>query len=310
MLRKHTFSHLFHQLPITLNSRLAMKNTFQKYYIPLIITSTVLIFQSCTERMDDFKLKGTKTHCVIYGEITSDTTAQKVSVTRTADYFSNEAAEPISGATLTITDGTDTIPLTESVTELGSYYTDSSVYGVPGKIYTLNVSNVDLLGDGVMKSYTASAEMKPVSKIDSIDTEFISRWEFWAVKAWAKDPAESEDYYMFKAYINGVLNADSLLNLIVTEDKFYNGSTTNGITCYYFLEKDTIKPGYTVTLDICGITKDYFHFISEAQTMASPQNPMFSGPPANVRTNFNNDAVGYFAAYSVARCSRLYLDKK
>lgn len=283
-----------------------MNKTFQNMRYPLVTAIMVFLFQSCTEKMDNFKLNSTYTRCVIYGEITTDTTAHKVRVTRSADFFSNIPAEPIAGATLTITDGTNTFPLTESATEPGNYYTDSDVYGVSGQTYTLNVSNVDLLNDGVMKSYTASSELMPVSTIDSIDTEYNSRWNFWAIKAWAKDPAETQDYYMFKAYINGVLNADSLLNLVVTEDKFYNGSSTNGITCYTIPERDTIKPGYNITLDICGITEDYFNFITEAQTMASPQNPMFNGPPANVRTNFNNDAVGYFSAYSIARCSRKY----
>jgi hypothetical protein len=266
----------------------------------LLLTGT----QSCTEKMDNYKLGSTYVRCVVYGEITTDTTAHRVSLVRSADYFSNIPALPISGATLTITDGTNTFPLTESPTEPGNYFTDSSVYGVPGMTYTLNVENVNLLGDGDLKSYTASSELRPVSKIDSIDVVYNDRFEFWGVKAWANDPVGTEDYYMFKAYINGVLNADSLTNLIVTEDKFYNGSSTNGIMCYAFFEKDTIKVGYDVRLDICGITEDYFKFISEAQTMANPQNPMFSGPPANIRTNFNNDAVGYFIAYSIASCSK------
>ncbi len=35
----------------------------------------------------------------------------------------------------------------------------------------------------------------------------------------------------------------------------------------------------------------------DLQTEIQPHDPMFSGPPANVRTNINNDAVGYFASY-------------
>ena len=283
-----------------------MKKIFIKILFPLFVAIMAFILQSCTEMMDDFKLKSTYTRCVIFGEISTDTIAHKVRITRSADLFSNKPCEPISGAILTITDNTNVFSLIESTTEPGNYFTDSDVYGVSGKTYTLNVSNVDLLGDGIMKSYTASSELKPVSKIDSINTEYNSRWSFWAVKAWAKDPVETQDYYMFKAYINGVLNADSLLNLVVSEDKLYNGSSTNGITCYTFFERDTVKPGYNITLEINGITKDYFNYITEAQTMARPQNPMFSGPPANVRTNFNNDAVGYFSAYSIARCSRKY----
>jgi hypothetical protein len=265
---------------------------------------TILMLNSCTERMDNPKLGNTYVHCVIYGEINTDTTSHKVTITRSADYFSNQPPDPISGAIVSISDGTNFFPLAESLSEPGNYYTNPDVYGVPGKTYTLNVSNVNLLEDGNLKSYTAICELKPVSKIDSINTEYNSRWEAWEVKCWAKDPAETEDYYMFKAYINGVLNADSLKNLVVTEDKFFNGNETNGITVYMFEGKDTVKTGDLITLDICGITEDYFKFITEAQTVMSVQIPMFSGPPANVRTNLNNDALGYFIAYSVFSISR------
>jgi len=252
----------------------------------------------------NMELDSTYTHCVIYGEITTDTTAHRVRITRSAGYFSNKPVEPISGATLTITDSeSNTYPLTERKTEPGSYYTDSSVYGVPGRTYTLNVSNVDLLGDGVLSSYTATSEIKPSVKIDSIDTEYDDDWEMWKVKAWAKDPEQTVDYYMFKTLINGTLYSDSLANLFITDDKFFNGNYTYGITCNVFTEKDTLKTGYNVTLEICGITEDYYNFLLETQMLISYQNPMFSGPPSNARTNFNNDAFGYFAAYSISSSS-------
>jgi len=279
-----------------------MKRVVNKIiYIAILVLP--FINQSCTERID-FKLDSTSTSCVIYGVITTDTTEHQVSIYKSADYYSNKPPEAISGAVVTISDGTTTFPLTESSTKPGNYYTAPDVYGEVGKTYTLNVSNVDLFNDGNLTSYTASSEIKPVAKIDSIDTRYNSDYKLWMVKAWAQDPVETKDYYMFITKINGVLYADSLANLVVTEDKYYNGSYTNGITCYAFAEKDTVKIGYDVTLDICAITEDFFHFITEAQTLINPQNPLFSGPPANARTNISNNAFGYFAAYSISSCTR------
>lgn len=274
----------------------------------LVLLSFVVFFQSCTERID-IDLDSTFTRCVIYGEITTDTTAHKVRITRSADYYSNKPSEPISGASVSISDGTSNFFLSESLTEPGNYFTTSDIYGLPGKTYTLNVSNVDLNGNGALSSYTARSELKPVSSIDSIGAEYNSLWKIWEIKAWAKDPKESTDFYMFKVYINGVLNADSLRNLVVVEDKFFNGNFTNGITVYMVEGQDTIKTNDLITLDICGINKDYFHFVTEAQTMINPQIPLFSGPPANVRTNITNDAVGYFTAYSISSKSRRYIPK-
>jgi len=270
--------------------------------IGLVVVATIA-WQSCTEKID-IKLSSTNTRCVIYGEITTDTTAHKVRITKSADYFINEPPEPISGATISITDGSSTFPLAESVSEPGNYYTDSDVYGVPGNTYTLNVSNVDLLGDGNLLSYTAYSELKPVSAIDDIVIQFNSDYDFWEIRLWATDPAETEDYYLFKAYINGVLYSDSLNNLSITDDKFFNGNNANGSPVIRVVEEDSIKVDDIISLDICGISKDYYNFIIEAQTMTGTQVPMFSGPPANVRTNINNGALGYFAAYSINTISR------
>lgn len=281
------------------------------YYIAvnLGVLSILSLLQSCTEPID-LDLDSSYIQCVIYGEITTDTTSHKVRITKSADYFRNKPSETISGATVTITDGINTFPLSESATEPGNYYTASDVYGLPNNTYTLSVSNVDLLGNGELSSYTASSDLRPVSAIDSIDTEYISIWKWWEIKVWAKDPAESIDYYMFKVYINGVLNADSLRNLEVVEDKFFNGNFTNGIPVYRVEGKDTIKTNDLITLDICGITKEYFHFVTEAKTMINPQIPLFSGPPANVRTNISNDALGFFTAYSISTNSRRVGSKK
>ncbi len=280
-----------------------MKNLFNiKYFVALF--SFVFLVHSCTEKIDFPLDDNGKVQCVIYGAITTDTTAHKIRISKTSAYYSNKPSETISGAIVSISDGVNTFPLTESPTEPGNYLTQPDVYGEPGKMYILQVSNVDLNGDGVLQSYTAQSELKPVTPLDSIDTWYNSRFDFWETDVWAKDPS-TEDFYMFKAYIDGVLNADSLLNLTITDDILFNGSKINGKSVYAFPEKDTIKPGLSIiTIDICGITKDYFKFLTEAQTMARPQNPMFSGPPANVRTNLSNNALGYFAAYSVASCSK------
>lgn len=277
-----------------------MKTKTTINYLGLIAAIlSISSWQSCTEKID-IELDSSDIRCVIYGEITTDTMAHKVKITRSADYFSNQPADPIRGATVTITNGTEIFQLNESSTEPGCYFTSPDVYGTPGDTYTINVSNVDLLGNGNLTSYTASSKLNPVEKLDSIDAKY-NNFGFWEVLIWAKEPAETEDYYMFKLHINDVLYTDSLSNLVIQDDILINGSYVNGASAFYLFEKDTLKPGDRLTVEICNINKDFYHFIYEAQLMSSPQVPIFSGPPANVRTNFNNGAIGYFAAYSTAR---------
>ena len=61
--------------------------------------------------------------------------------------------------------------------------------------------------------------------------------------------------------------------------------------------------GDTITFELNGITEEYYNYVIEAQSQIFPQTPLFSGPPANVSSNISNNAIGFFAAYSVARSS-------
>jgi hypothetical protein len=51
------------------------------------------------------------------------------------------------------------------------------------------------------------------------------------------------------------------------------------------------------------IGKDYYDFLIGAQAEIRGSNPLFSGPPANVKGNINNGAIGFFSAYSVTHSS-------
>lgn len=258
---------------------------------------------SCTERID-LELDSSFTRCVIYGEITTDTTSHRVIVTRTGDYFGQNPPVGISGAQVTIFDGENAFELTEG-DEPGVYYTEPTVFGIPGRTYTLFVSNVDLLGDGNLKNYEAFSELKPISEADSINVYYRAEWQGWVIQAWATDPAETKDFYMFHTYVNGQLMTDSLRNIIVTDDQFFNGSQTNGVVIGYMFGEDALSVNDTVTVGFCGITEDFYKYIIEAQTTARPSSPLFSSAPANPRTNLSNDALGYFTAYSIARSTKI-----
>ena len=189
--------------------------------------------------------------------------------------------------------------------EPGVYLTEPTVYGLPGRTYTLFVDNVDLLGDGILKSFEATSEMLPVANPDSIIVEYRELWQGWVVQAFAQDPPETEDFYKFLIYQNGKLHSDSLQNIIITDDVFFNGSYTNGVVIYYVGGEEGFNAGDTITAAFCGITQDYYKYLIEAQTTSRPSVPLFSAPPANPRSNINNDAIGYFSAYSVSSATAI-----
>lgn len=265
-------------------------------YIPILFFF-LFTFNACTEKVN-VKLDDSYTRLVVDGQITTDTMVHKVVLSTTTSYYYNQPAPAVRGALVTINDGTQTIILHESPDAPGTYLTDSNTFGVVGRSYTLNI---DLTGDiNGFSHYSASCELRPVANLDSIGLNYLSTWEYWEIQCYAQDPP-TRDFYMFKNYKNGKLLSDTISELMVSDDRMFNGSYTNGIGVGYLsIHKDDeeIHTGDTVKLQISGITEEYARFIWSVQTESGYKNPLFSGPPANVKGNISNGAVGFFTAYS------------
>lgn len=279
-----------------------------------IIRKTVyLLFFSClcqcTERIE-IEVDSSYTRLVVEGYISTDTVQHSVRLTASSDYFFNQQAPHVSDAMVTISDGDSIIYLTESQDHPGTYLTHPGYYGIPGKTYTLAISHVDINMDGVLEEYTANSELRPVNKVDSIQLEPLTGEYFniFQILVYALDPPD-KNYYAFRVLKNGILVKDTLYELVVQDDIFFNGNYIYGAPSQ-FLDQDeedeVIQTGDTITFEINGITKEYYNFILEAQSEISFQTPMFSGPPANISTNISNGAIGFFAAYSIDRCSVIY----
>jgi len=268
----------------------------------LIIIFTLSIFLwNCTERID-LELDSTYTRLVVEGFVTNDTTAHWVRLSETSDYFYNETAPAVTGAEVSIDDGEQVHLLMESDTAKGWYFTSPDYYGVSGRTYTLVIQHVDIDKNGEWEEYTAASTMNPVNSIDSIKIEwFDTFFSGYQVRLWAWDSPEP-DWYSFKVRKNGVLLTDTLYELIVQNDDFFNGSYTYGIPSQFLsIDKpdEIVIVGDTITFEINGITEEYYNYVIEAQSQIYEQTPLFSGPPANIRTNIDNGAIGFFEAYSV-----------
>ena len=276
------------------------------FKISLLATLAVLTW-NCTERIS-VKVDSTYTRLVVEGYVTTDTTTHWVRLSTTSDYFHNQTSPAVSGAEVVITDDEQSFLLEESEEQPGLYLTAPDFHGIPGKTYSLNVSNVDINNDGVMDAFTAQSVMNPVNPIDSIQLEYLDSFvKGYQVRVYAWDSPE-KDFYSFKVLKNGVLLTDTLYEMLVQDDEFFNGNYTNGIPSQFLQDEkpdEKVEPGDTVTFEINGITEEYYHYVIEAQSQIFPQTPLFSGPPANIRTNITNDAIGFFTAYSVSRSSTI-----
>jgi len=287
-----------------------------KYNILTLLLATA--FTACTTDIE-LDLKGAAPELVVEGVITTDTLAHFISLKKTADYFSNNAAESISGATVTIDDGQTTITLVEEELKKGIYQTPVNYFGVVGRTYTLTIDKVDVNNDGVIESYTASCPIVSAIHIDSIAVVKANLFnsEMWAVKAWIQDPADETNRYLIRNYRNDKLVSDSIPEWGVTDDEFFDGKYLRAETFSFFSSTkndEKLQNGDKVTLEVCAITKEYMAFIEEVQIEYRGRNPLFGGQPANIRTNIKqvlpvngkNCAHGYFAAYSVSWTKTVY----
>jgi hypothetical protein len=267
----------------------------------LHIILLALLAAACTERID-VQLDNTYTRVVVDGNIEADTGIYSVTLTKSADYFSNEPVPKVVNATVSINDGFNTFMLHESQEgQSGIYQTDSNFIGRTGATYTLHVELDEEISGNT--SVEATSYLPPVTHLDSIGAYFQPDWGpegIWTVKLWAQEPGDEVNYYLFNLYRNGVLMTDSITKKVVSDDKFYNGSYMNGVDVIYINNQhawERLYPGDMITLQMSGITKEYFDFINQVQ-QAGFNLPFFTGPPANVQGNVTNGGIGFFAAWS------------
>lgn len=269
-------------------------------YPLFLIISLIVLAGSCTERID-IDLDDSYARLVVEGSVTTDTMAHIVRLTSTTSYFYDESAPGVEHATVTIDDGESVVELTE--TEPGIYSTTPDYHGIPGRTYKLNINLASPING--KSEYDATSYMQPMLTLDSVNSVFHDNWGpegYFEVRCYVLDPPTT-DFYMFRLYKNGELLSDSLNKVLVTDDRFYNGNYTNGIGVGFLnqdVDREIVTPGDLLTIESARITEEYYQFVSQLQIQSGYQNPMFSGPPANITGNISNGAIGFFAAYPVS----------
>ena len=269
----------------------------------------ILLNLSCTEIVQ-IDLESTYTRLAVEGGITSDSVHHQVVLSLSGEYFSNRPAPRVSQAEVHIDfDGTSLL-LEEHDTIPGLYLTPYAFRGVIGTTYELSIDQVDVDNDGTFESYRASSTMPGGVVFDSILLNYSSNvfGSGWEVYMFALDPP-SKDWYGFDFWKNSELLTPGLSDYGIQPDDFYNGKYLfYGIPIAYFSDEETdekLIPGDTIILELHSIEKAYYDFVGDAQLELFGNNPLFSGPPANIRSNIDNGGTGAFTAYSISRASAI-----
>lgn len=269
--------------------------------IPMILVAGMLVLTSCEDIMD-VKINGNGTkYLSVEGSITTDTTAHKVTLSYTGDYFGQSALEMASGAQVTISDGDTLYELHEY--KPGVYLTDSSVYGVQGKTYTLSIKLPD------NTTYTSNEKLNACADIDFIgQSSDLNSYIGYGYSVYfnAREPEPAGNYYMFLLYKDHELYTDTITEVVFTDDQFINGMYVKDYPVYWIREVDMPKDSALITLEMLSINKSYYDFLEALMLETAWKGSPWDGPPANVAGNISNGAKGYFRACAIKRKSKIF----
>ena len=267
----------------------------------------VAVVSSCTEIID-MKFTTDFERLVVDAQILDRDTVQYVKLYKINLDNEESIVSPIADASVVVNDGANDIIFNES-TVIGLYVAPKDFVGEYGKTYSLTMKNTRVLGVDKSDTYIASAIMGDSLVFDSTTYDYIylphMRLAGFNLKCWAWDPPE-RNYYLFKAWKNGVILTDTLYEYAQSDDAIFNGTYIAGADCQFLSDykaDEYVVVGDTITLEIDNIDKDYFDYLNSAQSDIRISNPMFGGPPANVVTNISNGAVGIFRVFSVSKSS-------
>ncbi|MGQ1948275.1 DUF4249 domain-containing protein [Geofilum sp. OHC36d9] len=273
-----------------------------KYLIKLLPLLISLLLLGCEEEIV-LPLKSVKQQLVVNGILTTDTTYHQVRLSLSGNYFDNQPQQSVSGATVSLSDGTSTIQLTENPEGSGNYYTPGDYYGKENTLYTLTIEDVKIDGIDENTVYTASSRLPNIIKPDSVGIDYDNNWDLWKIMLYAQDPEET-NFYLFKVLKNDSLISDTYDKVTIINDRYYDGNYADGVWIFGLDPEETeenLIPGDVITLECYSTDEQLYDYINGLQIELAGSNPLFSGNPANIPGNISNGAWGIFSACGVYR---------
>jgi hypothetical protein len=246
----------------------------------LILISITWAFSSCVKTITP-PLNNT-TQLVIEGAVSDTTGPYHVNISKTTDFYSDNVYPTVSGATVVITDVTANLIdiLTEATP--GDYITHT-ITGAPGHTYQLKVT---LNGT----TYTALSTMPQPVLLDSVTVDYSVTNNIVPVANY-QDPLDPKNYYSYSMQKNGVH-----VNRFQTfDDRLSNGRyIRDKLNC----DTGTFHHGDLVKVDLVGLDKGAFNFLSQAEAVAFDNSNLAA--PATPTSNITGGCIGYFSAQTVS----------
>lgn len=262
----------------------------RKAMLALTIGLAAWVLSGC-EDVVKVNLDNVAPRLVIEAYITDNPTLAVAIITKSADFYDLSTFSLVSGAIVVIYDdlgAADTIPQYER-----GVYLSQSVFPHIGRTYTAEVT-VDSV------TYTARASMPMPVGIDSLVTQYQPGGGFgyeadegYRLHVFFTDHPTIEDFCYLKVQVN-----DSLLDNYY----LYDGKYSDGNSIDYERFGDVFELGDTMTVALYSMDEtvyDYFSTLVNVIAYSGSDEEQYGGVPANPNTNWDNDALGYFAVFGL-----------
>lgn len=253
-----------------------------------VFVLTLIVFTGC-EKIVEIDLSEAKEAIVIEATITNNKIPFTVRISKTSPYFGKKSKNPVSGAIVSVS--VENGKARYFVETDPGLYQMEKVSALAGYWYV-----VDVEYEGI--TYSARSYMNEVVPIAELGFYYFDGFGFfdsgYKVNTYFRDPANKENYYRLKYYVNGK-SFDDRGEITLYSDLLFNGKDI-GLSqrSVVFQENDTL------TVELQSIDKAVFNYFSTLENISGSE-ILQSASPANPISNFSNGALGYFSAYSFNR---------
>lgn len=261
-----------------------------KKYIILFI-----IAYSCSycDTPIDLDLEQHEPKYVIEGLVTNQLAQHTIRISRTVAFNASTPAERVQEAVVSVQD--DQGNHYEFVEDTAGVYRAATAFaGQAGRTYTLDVTV-----DG--QHFTAEERLPVPAVIDSIiysinpeeQADPEEEGEFYEVLLFMKEPQATEDYYIAKFYRNSVLENDQGESVFYFDDQILSEQINGLAAPYFYAAEDHFR------FELYSLSQKAHRYYFELDNNINSDGGIFSGTPANILTNVEGGAVGYFQVSGV-----------
>lgn len=266
-----------------------MKNRF---ILRFLAAATLLLAASC-QKVVTLDLKASAPRLSIEGNLADDGQPCTVLLARSVNYTETNTFPAVSGAVVTLSDDAGGLE-TLAETSTPGQYRGRTLLGQSGRRYTLRVA-----ADG--QAYVAASTLpSPVVPLTGLRAQKAPIGSSIQALPDYLDPAGMRNYYLFRQYRNGRLNK----NIYLQNDEFTDGKANvrglGGGGGGSNTDADKLVAGDSLRVEMQNVDVAVYEYF-RTLNLALQGGGMATASPANPKSNFTGDVLGYFSAHSVRR---------